>query len=52
MRQLYICTVLCSNSLLPTITFPKMKSLNSWDNRYFVPEAAIRAGKMQDLIAQ
>lgn len=52
MTQLYIATLLCSNSLLPTITFSKMKSLNSWNNRYSVPGATIRAGKIQYLNAQ
>lgn len=52
MKQLYIATLLCSNSLLPTITLPKMKSLNSWGNRHSVPGARIRAGKPQYLNAQ
>lgn len=52
MKQLYIATLSCSNSLLPTITFSKMKSPNSCDNRYSVPGAGIRAGKLQYLNAQ
>lgn len=52
MKQLEIATLLCSNSLLPPITFSKMKSLNSWNNRYSVHGARIRAGKIQYLNAQ
>lgn len=36
-----------STIFLRTITFSKLKSLNSWDNRSSVPEAEIRGREMQ-----